>query len=130
MPYADPERRKRYAREWAAKRRATFFEGRTCQECGGADRLELDHVDPTLKVSHSIWSWSQVRREAEIAKCQVLCFPCHRRKSCIERGYHEPGSHGRQGYENGCRCTECRAGNAAHARTVRANRKARQPRDV
>jgi hypothetical protein len=42
---------------------------------------ENDHVDPSKKTSHSIWSWSPERREAEIAKCQVLCRPCHQLKS-------------------------------------------------
>jgi hypothetical protein len=39
--------------------------------------LELDHVDPALKVSHRVWSWARERREAELAKCQVLCHDCH-----------------------------------------------------
>ncbi|GAB1326912.1 hypothetical protein ACE1SV_12510 [Streptomyces sennicomposti] len=126
MPYKDPARRRQYAREWAARRRASFFDGKTCVECGGTERLELDHVDPGTKASHSIWSWAQARREAETAKCQILCFPCHRRKSCDERGYREPGCHGWERYKAGCRCPECRAANAAHGRTVRANRRARR----
>lgn len=39
--------------------------------------LQLHHLNPEEKDSHKIWSWSQKRREAEIAKCIVLCWPCH-----------------------------------------------------
>jgi hypothetical protein len=39
--------------------------------------LELDHKDHRQKVSHTIWSWSMERRDAELAKCQVLCHDCH-----------------------------------------------------
>ncbi|MEM1416560.1 MAG: HNH endonuclease [Myxococcota bacterium] len=64
-----------------ADRRARFFAGKSCVKCGSVERLELDHIDPAQKVTHSIWSWSQARREAEIAKCQVLCRRCHKRKT-------------------------------------------------
>jgi 5-methylcytosine-specific restriction endonuclease McrA len=70
-----------YQAAWMAKRRAGFFADKSCAACGSRERLELDHVDPSKKTSHSIWSWSPERREAEIAKCQVLCRPCHQLKS-------------------------------------------------
>lgn len=81
MPYKDPEKQRAYMREWLRQRRAAFFEGKCCGKCGSTDRLELDHIDPSKKVSHCIWSWSEKRREAEIAKCQVLCHECHLEKS-------------------------------------------------
>lgn len=81
MPYADPERQREYMREWYARRRAEWFEGKVCVDCGSTDRLELDHVDPATKVSHRIWSWSKARREAELAKCVVRCHDHHRAKT-------------------------------------------------
>ena len=36
-------------------------------------------------MTHSIWSWSSLRRNAELAKCQVLCRPCHDKKSAGEK---------------------------------------------
>jgi 5-methylcytosine-specific restriction endonuclease McrA len=84
MPYKDPEQRRRYAREWLAARRAAWFEGKVCAECGNAENLELDHIDPKLKVNHKIWSWSAERREAELIKCRPLCCDCHKKKSAKE----------------------------------------------
>lgn len=81
MPISDPEKRREYHRNWMAARRAAFFAGKSCAQCGNTEKLELDHVDPVLKVSHRIWSWSAHRREEELAKCQVLCERCHAVKS-------------------------------------------------
>lgn len=85
MPYVDPEDKRRYAREWRAKRRAAYFVDKICAACGSVDQLQLDHIDPATKIHHSIWSWSAERREAELAKCQVLCKPCHDEKSAGEQ---------------------------------------------
>lgn len=84
MPYKDPTRRREYSRQWIADRRASWFAGKICALCGGMQDLELDHTDPTTKVSHRIWSWSEARREAELAKCRVLCKACHGKKSATE----------------------------------------------
>lgn len=82
------EQRRAYLREygkrWVAERKAQFFADKCCATCGSTESLELDHVNPSQKLSHSIWSWSAARRETEIAKCQVLCAPCHSVKSATE----------------------------------------------
>lgn len=70
-----------YTREWVAKRRAEFFFGKYCVVCGSTDKLELDHIDPTTKVHHAIWSWSETRRAAELIKCQILCNEHHKLKT-------------------------------------------------
>lgn len=125
MGYKDIDRRRDYARKWIADRRKSFFENKSCVRCGSTERLELDHIDPTQKVDHKIWSWSQKRRSAELVNCQVLCHDCHLHKSINEdwplrRGY-TLGVHGLTMYKNHkCRCDVCRAANAAQVRKQRA----------
>jgi 5-methylcytosine-specific restriction endonuclease McrA len=55
--------------------------GGKCVKCGGTDRLQFDHIDPRQKSEHRIWTWGAERRAAELAKCQLLCEPCHRVKT-------------------------------------------------
>ena len=81
MPYADRDEKNRKQRERVARRKTEWVGGRGCAECGGVDRLELDHVNPSEKVSHRLWSWRESRREAELSKCRLLCFGCHLEKS-------------------------------------------------
>ena len=83
-----------YQREWKANRRAIYLTGKSCTVCGSTEFLEIDHIDPATKHpalikigyngAQSIWSWSPSRREAELAKCQVLCKDHHKEKT-IER---------------------------------------------
>ena len=115
MPYTDPETRRAYAREWLAARRAAFFDGKCCIDCGATDSLELDHSDPDLKVCHRVWSWAQERREAELAKCVVRCGPCHRERHAVLRRFHGLG-----GYRRGCRCDVCRLASSASKERYRA----------
>jgi 5-methylcytosine-specific restriction endonuclease McrA len=80
VPYRDREQQRQFQREWVARRRAEWFADKECVRCGSTDRLELDHIDPSTKQHkkhHNVWSWSPARRDAEIAKCQVLCHECH-----------------------------------------------------
>ncbi len=121
MPYNDPARQREYQRRWRAQRRADWFEGKSCTQCGLTEHLELDHIDPNLKVDHKIWSWSADRREAEIAKCQVLCFTCHKAKSdqAMRKEVHGIPSM----YARGCRCRECKNMNAARGRAFRARKR-------
>jgi hypothetical protein len=56
-----------------------------CEACGTkTGQLDYHHVDPSTK---SFWIASNLGRAwpvilAEVAKCQVLCQPCHRRAHC------------------------------------------------
>lgn len=121
MPYADPDRRRQYAREWMAKRRTEWLsQNGPCAQCGSDDYLEVDHVDPGRKVSHRVWSWTQARRDAELAKCQVLCRDCHAVKSGSERAREI--EHGRPSvYDRfNCRCDLCREGKLIYKRGGRA----------
>lgn len=118
MGYKDPEKQREYQRKWMAKRKEEFFKDKECVECGDNEYLELDHIDPETKVTHSVWSWSKERREVELAKCQVLCENCHKKKTSEYRkakARENPhGTHTR--YRFGCFCNKCRAGHAEYKR--------------
>lgn len=115
MAYKNYEAQKAYQRAWVAKRRASFFKDKCCQWCHAREDLELHHLDPERKENHAIWSWGEKRRETEIAKCIVLCKPCHVRAHSevrrLEAELRNP--HGtRNRYDLGCRCPDCRFGQA------------------
>lgn len=114
-----------YQREWMKARRADYFNGKSCEHCGSTRDLELDHVDPTRKVSHKVWSWSRKRREAELVKCQVLCSPCHKAKTLADRPVPPHATSGR--YKRGCRCDTCKRWNRDRMRAQRARRRALKP---
>lgn len=82
MPYKDKAKLRAAQLAWLMKRRNNWFaENGPCVKCQSWDNLQLDHIDPKTKISHKIWSWSDERRLAELAKCQVLCKLCHKAKS-------------------------------------------------
>ena len=86
MPFNRREYMREYNREYhrrvKVERRAAWFAANgPCQQCGSWENLEVDHVDPTIKVSQNVWTWGEERRAAELAKCQVLCHGCHRTKT-------------------------------------------------
>jgi len=80
-----------------------YLSSHPCVGCGEDDPmvLEFDHIDPKEKYmaisamvrdNHSIKSI-----EAEIAKCQVLCANCHRRRTAEQFDWYD--SVRRQGVE-------------------------------
>lgn len=123
MPYKNKEKQREYQRKWTAKRRTDFFIDKTCVKCGGINNLQLDHIDRSDKVSHRIWTWSEERRQQEIAKCQILCIACHKAKTKLEFATPEP--HGKEsGYsKRKCRCDLCRKAHREYTREYRAKLK-------
>lgn len=70
----------RYHRRKAAAREQL---GGACAVCGATDELEVDHIDWRTKsfpVS-KMWSVSEARFQAELAKCQLLCRVHHKDKT-------------------------------------------------
>ena len=107
------EERKKYQREWVAKRRQQWFtENGPCKNCGATQMLELHHIDRHTKEHHGVFSWSKSRRDAELSKCIVLCHDCHRietNKQSPEWGKEIHHIHGTQTeYRRGCRCEPCK----------------------
>lgn len=101
-----PETRLRAYQKVKQRRSDWLAANGPCRNCGSPDRLEVDHVNPSSKVSHRIWTWSDARREIELAKCQVLCYECHAMKTIQFLRSTEHGSIGM--YEQGCRCDLCK----------------------
>jgi len=97
------------------RRRAEWFAANgPCQDCGSDRNLHAHHRNPADKTSHKVWSWSQARREAELAKCVVLCAKCH------QNAHFGTPKHGIKRYKvDGCRCAICKAARAEHSRRYR-----------
>ena len=68
-----------------------YLAANPCVDCGEKDPvvLEFDHRDPSQKsfsigeAGHRTWCWELI--EAEIAKCEVRCANCHRRRTARQR---------------------------------------------
>lgn len=89
--WASAARQREYQRAWKAKRRmAWLIEHGPCKHCGSWEDLEVDHVDKELKSLpiENVWSMRAEVRRIELAKCQVLCRPCHLEKGLDEGDYH------------------------------------------
>ncbi len=122
MPYKDKVKQREYQLEWIRQRRIDWLrDNGPCVLCGSTEDLEVDHLDPALKVDHKVWSWSAERRRVELAKCRVLCAECHKIKS--NRELNRPLQHGTaSAYSRGCRCTVCREANRQYKRYQRGDR--------
>lgn len=66
-----------------------FLIGQACVDCGEADPivLEFDHVRGTKQDNISTligraFSWKRILEE--VAKCEVRCANCHRRKTAVQ----------------------------------------------
>jgi hypothetical protein len=81
-----------YQREWMRRRRAAFFGGKACDTCNSGAALQLHHRDPSQKISHQIWSWSEARRNAELSKCVVLCGACHQQLTSLDFASRRPSA--------------------------------------
>ena len=67
-----------------------YLLGHPCVDCGETDPkvLEFDHRDPAAKlhtISRMVADGHGVKNiEREVAKCEVRCCNCHRRRSLDE----------------------------------------------
>lgn len=79
-------------REYVQKIR-DYLVSHPCVDCGEKDPLVLDfdHVrgakkDNISRMIRHIYAWSTI--EAEIAKCEIRCANCHRRRTAVQQGWH------------------------------------------
>lgn len=107
--YADKETQRAYQNAWMQQRRQDWLNERgPCVDCGSLNNLEVDHVDPTKKVTHRVWSWSEERRLAELEKCVPRCQSCHKSKTAdFRKAQVQHGSYVMR-YRHHCDCTECK----------------------
>lgn len=64
--------------------------GGRCEWCGSADDLEMDHVMPLLITGEKRVYLDRVpqhRRADAAVKFQLLCVPCHKQKTRIDKGW-------------------------------------------
>lgn len=103
------ERKRKVDRERKANRRAEYFKDKKCVRCGSTEGLQLDHIDPSKKKTHRVWNFTQVKREAELKKCQPLCIKCHYKKTAEDIRKMRKKAHGTiDGYVKWrCRCDTC-----------------------
>lgn len=133
MGYKDPEKQRQFLREWyqnvMKQRRLAWEAANTCVDCGSKENLELDHVDPSLKISHNIWSWSEKRRNEELAKCVARCHECHKKRTIAQQS--KPSNHGARSFymKYGCRCDLCVAAAALVRNEQRYRTGKRKPRN-
>lgn len=110
MPYADKDKQRGYQRTYLARRRNKWIqENGPCKKCGSTEQLVVDHKDAGSKVTHNVWSWSEARRAEELAKCQVLCTSCHKKKTLTNREYAVNATHGNASMysRHKCKCELC-----------------------
>jgi 5-methylcytosine-specific restriction endonuclease McrA len=75
-------------KEKREKRREVIFEslGNKCCLCGSTDRMEIDHINPSLKTSRqSILSYGLEKSLGEIDNLRLLCYNHHRIWSTAQR---------------------------------------------
>lgn len=96
-----------YQRNWMARRRQSYIEGKKCVMCDSTEKLEFDHIIPEdKKISISrIFSYKKEVIEKELSKCQILCYDCHLKKTIAWALTNR--KHGRSWYNKGCRCGVC-----------------------
>lgn len=116
--------RSEYDREryQAAKQQLIEMLGGKCTACGTTEDLQFDHVSRVMKKFAIMTRWNRGHGELaeELAKCQLLCKPCHLEKTKAELGNEHGG--GKTGRRN-CSCEPCRARRRENNKEYRHSRK-------
>ena len=87
---AQARERKRVLAEQRMRYLLDYFVEHPCRDCGEDDPavLEFDHLaDKAFDISHALpyRAWNAIL--AEIAKCDVVCANCHRRRTATRGGH-------------------------------------------
>ena len=68
-----------------------YLQTHACIDCGEADPIVLDfdhRNDKSAGIAQMIGSVSQENIMLEMAKCDIRCANCHRRKTAMDFGYY------------------------------------------
>lgn len=93
--------------------------GDVCARCGSTEGLDFDHIDPRTKlfaIGDQIdkpWKLLLV----EVAKCQLLCRPCHVEKSREDETSTAVEHGGGASGKRNCPCDLCKARKADYMRS-------------
>ena len=107
MPFKDPVKQKEAQRQWYLRNKKITIERSMkykhdnqvwfketklndvacgCRDCGYVghpDEFDYHHIDPNTKilaVSDMLGTYGRPKVIAEMAKCEILCKPCHRKQ--------------------------------------------------
>ncbi|GGJ58924.1 hypothetical protein [Glutamicibacter ardleyensis] len=123
MDWKTAEGRSAYrARRYQSRMKAMIrLLGGHCAKCDSQTNLQFDHIDPRTKkfTIAERWDASPLVLIPELAKCQLLCEPCHIQKSAEEKSVEHGG--GESGKRN-CKCAPCRARKNEYMRRWKAER--------
>jgi len=91
-PEARPARMDGYARARRTAAATWLYEyllEHPCVDCGESDPvvLEFDHLRDKVRAISAMLTSSRRTIEAEIAKCEVVCANCHRRRTAARGGW-------------------------------------------
>ena len=117
MTWVDKNKEREYKNAYTKARRDAWLDkmGNKCNLCGTTEApFDVDHIDPATKQYRiaNIWTRCQEIRDKELAKCQLLCKPCHKAKTRTERYIPNPEHGTRTMYmARGCRCQPCKTYN-------------------
>lgn len=69
-----------------------YLVGHPCVDCGESDLvvLDFDHVRGVKSFNVSMaarYGWSLCKIQEEVAKCEVRCANCHRRRTAVQHGW-------------------------------------------
>jgi hypothetical protein len=85
-------------REWREVHKALIAEAKAvgCADCGTLEWLSFDHMPGRAKAfspANPRWYRTLAEVEEEIAKCEVVCVPCHRFRERVRDflGFHRDG---------------------------------------
>jgi 5-methylcytosine-specific restriction endonuclease McrA len=127
------QHKREYNKQYKLRKKQEAIEllGGKCVSCGSVERLQFDHINNdrqsdkmTITFMIITTSWSRVLEE--LKKCQLLCFPCHIKKSKQERGHtgiHKHGTTSKYRLDK-CRCDSCREVHSLYMKQWHNSRKA------
>ena len=110
----------------ARRDKAIQILGGKCALYGAVEDLEIDHIDPASKALDLARQWGVPwgQYAAELAKCQLLCHSCHKRKSDAEQTKTVHGTLAM--YNRGaCRCPACSLAKRSYMRGYMRKRRGR-----